>query len=118
MTGAPARVGVVGAGLVGLAVARLLAQRGEDVTVLENVAGIAALHSPTTAIVDYRAVASAMAEDLRAAGGRIVFGAPVTAIAPAGAARSEVRAGAGRAAQRFVFDRLVICAGLHSDLVA
>jgi L-2-hydroxyglutarate oxidase LhgO len=210
-TSASAQVGVVGAGLVGLAVARRLAEQGLDVTVLEkeqdvavhqsghnsgvvhsgiyypagslkarltrrgvellkdfcaahdlayreigkvvvalddvevrrlrdieerahrngvpgvrwldaaalreiepNVAGIAALHSPTTAIVDYRAVARAMAADLRSSGGRIVFAAPVTAITPTGAGRSEVSAGG----ERYVFDRLVICAGLQSDLVA
>jgi L-2-hydroxyglutarate oxidase LhgO len=79
-----------------------------------NVAGVAALHSPTTAIVDYRAVARAMAADLRASGGRLVFGAPVTAITPTASGRSEVLAGG----ERYVFDRLIICAGLQSDLVA
>ena len=37
-------------------------------------AGIAALHSPETAIVDFAAVARALADDLRAAGGEIVTG--------------------------------------------
>jgi L-2-hydroxyglutarate oxidase LhgO len=79
-----------------------------------HVAGIAALHSPTTAIVDYRAIAHAMADDIRSAGGRIVLLAAVTSITPAGAARTEVVAGA----ERYGFDRLVICAGLQTDLVA
>jgi L-2-hydroxyglutarate oxidase LhgO len=78
------------------------------------VVGVAALHSPTTAIVDYRAVARAMAEDIRAAGGRIVFGAPVRSIAVDGGRQVRVAAGA----QDYVLDRLMICAGLQSDHVA
>ena len=35
-----------------------------------HVAGVAGLHSPHTAIVDFVAVADAMAADVRAAGGR------------------------------------------------
>lgn len=79
-----------------------------------NVVGVAALHSPTTAIVDYRAVARAMATDIEAVGGRLLLGAPVTAIEPAGAGRVRVVAGG----QEHRFDRLVICAGLQSDRVA
>ena len=78
-----------------------------------NVAGAAALHSPTTAIVDYVAVARAMAEDVTAAGGEVRLGAPVTAIDSVGD-RIRVRA----AGDRLTLDRLVICAGLHSDRVA
>jgi L-2-hydroxyglutarate oxidase LhgO len=79
-----------------------------------NVRGVAALHSPTTAIVDYRAVARAMASDITAAGGRVVLGSAVTAIDPAGADGVAVTAGA----QRGRFDRVVVCAGLQSDVVA
>ena len=39
--------------------------------------GVAGLHSPTTAITDYRAVARAFAADVEAAGGSIVFDARV-----------------------------------------
>ena len=42
--------------------------------------GAGALHSPTTAIVDYRAVARAYADDVAAAGGTIRFGFEVAAI--------------------------------------
>jgi L-2-hydroxyglutarate oxidase LhgO len=79
-----------------------------------NVAGVAALHSPSTAIVDYRAVAKAMADDIRAVGGRIQFAARVSSISPPGPGRTSVIA----AGERHEFDQLVICAGLQSDVVA
>jgi L-2-hydroxyglutarate oxidase LhgO len=78
-----------------------------------NVTGVAALHSPTTAVVDYRAVARAMAADIRAAGGRVILQAEVSAIT-VGTESSEVVAGA----EPYRFDHLVLCAGLQSDLVA
>ncbi|SHN75018.1 L-2-hydroxyglutarate oxidase [Cryptosporangium aurantiacum] len=78
-----------------------------------NVAGAAALHSPTTAIVDYVAIARAMADDVRTAGGEVRFSSPVTAIDPVGG-RIRVRAGG----TEVTLDQLVICAGLQSDLVA
>jgi L-2-hydroxyglutarate oxidase LhgO len=79
-----------------------------------NVAGVAALHSPTTAIVDYRAVARAMAEDIAAAGGRVVFAAAVTAIDTGTPGGLVVTAGG----EQHRFDHLAVCAGLHSDVVA
>ena len=78
-----------------------------------HAAGIAGLHSPTTAITDYRAVAEAFADDVRAAGGTIHLGAEVTGIS-AGETTARVDAGD----ETFAFDRLVICAGLQSDRVA
>ena len=43
---------------------------GADIRELEpDVAGVAALLSPTTAIVDYPAIARAFADDVTAAGG-------------------------------------------------
>src|SRR3954453_21431066 len=39
-----------------------------------HAAGIAGLHSPTTGITDYRAVARAFADDVRAAGGSVRLG--------------------------------------------
>lgn len=71
--------------------------------------GVAALHSPQTAIVDYVAVAKAYADDVRQAGGEIVFGAEVTGLQ---GARVTTTAG------EFGFDRVVICAGLQSDRVS
>ncbi|MEU2297440.1 L-2-hydroxyglutarate oxidase [Streptomyces antibioticus] len=75
--------------------------------------GIAALHSPRTAITDYRAIAREFAKDITESGGEVRLGFAVTGIAtvPGGievASREEtVRV-----------DRLILCAGLHSDVVA
>lgn len=78
-----------------------------------NVAGVAAVHSPHTAIVDFTAVAGALADDVRAAGGELRLGREVTAIEARGA---EVRVTAG--GEEHAFDRLILCAGLQSDRVA
>ena len=78
-----------------------------------HVRGVAALHSPSTAITDYRAIARAMAGDLEAAGGRLRLGQRVTGIGRDGA-RAVVRTAVGAV----TVDRLVICAGLQSDRVA
>ncbi len=78
-----------------------------------HAAGVAAVHSPHTAVVDYGAITEAMAQDVRAAGGSIRLGHEVTGM------RRE------RGAVRLltpvsddVFDRVVACAGLQSDVVA
>ncbi len=78
-----------------------------------NVAGIAGLHSPTTAITDYRAVASALRDDVVSAGGTVEVGREVTRIEPAGA---RVRVGVG--SDELELDRLVVCAGVHADRLA
>jgi len=78
-----------------------------------HIRGAAALHSPTTAITDYRAITRAMAGDLEAAGGRLRLGQRVTGIGRQGD-RAVVRTAAGAV----TVDRLVICAGLQSDRVA
>jgi L-2-hydroxyglutarate oxidase LhgO len=87
---------------------------GDELREIEpHAAGVAGLHSPATGITDYRAVAAALAEDIRAAGGAVRLGAEVTSIRVAGA---EARVVAGGDA--YAFDRLVLCAGLQSDRVA
>jgi L-2-hydroxyglutarate oxidase LhgO len=78
-----------------------------------HVRGVAALHSPSTAITDFRAIARAMAGDLETAGGRLRLGQRVTGIGRDGA-RAVVRTATGAV----TVDRLVICAGLQSDRVA
>ncbi|HZU57362.1 MAG TPA: L-2-hydroxyglutarate oxidase [Actinocrinis sp.] len=94
-----------------------------------HVRGVAALHSPTTAIVDYRAIARALADDLAADGGKLLLGQSVTDIRPEGSgvavycgdkrSRDKHSGAAGRGAdERHVFDHLVLCAGLHSDTLA
>jgi 2-hydroxyglutarate dehydrogenase len=59
-----------------------------------HAAGLAALHSPETAILDFAAVARSLAADVRDAGGEIVFGAAVEGVA-ARAARAESDGGPG-----------------------
>ncbi len=78
-----------------------------------HVAGIAAVHSPHTAIVDYSTITEAMAQDVRAAGGRILLGQEVTAIAEE---HGRVRVVTPYLEEEF--DRVIACAGLQSDLVA
>ncbi|REE98789.1 L-2-hydroxyglutarate oxidase [Thermomonospora umbrina] len=75
-----------------------------------HAAGVAALHSPHTAIVDFPAVARAYADDVVDAGGTVRLGYETTRIRAAG---GEVVVN-----EELVFDRLVVCAGLHSDRVA
>ncbi len=88
---------------------------GDQIRELEpDVAGVAAILSPSTAIVDYVAIAKSFADDVTKAGGQVKLSAPVTKL--------ELRAGGGVSAvtpgttQRF--SRLVICAGLQADLLA
>lgn len=77
-----------------------------------HVRGIAGLHSPNTGVVDFPGVARALAEDIRHAGGTLVTGCAVEAIAEAGGgvelthARGRLRAG-----------RAVVCAGAWADLL-
>jgi len=78
-----------------------------------HVAGVAAVHSPHTAVVDYVAITEAMAQDVRASGGRIRLGHEVTGIRRE---KSGVRV--TTPVSEDAFDRLVVCAGLHSDVVA
>lgn len=72
--------------------------------------GLAALHSPHTAITDYVAVARRLADDVVAAGGEVRCSAPATAITRIGG-RVRVRTPAAS----YDVDRLVLCGGLQSD---
>ncbi len=78
-----------------------------------NVVGRAALHSPTTAIVDYPAVARALAAEIESLGGHVHLASPVTALAPD---LRGVRITAG--AQPHVVDHAIVCAGLHADVAS
>jgi L-2-hydroxyglutarate oxidase LhgO len=87
---------------------------GELRDVEPEVVGAAALHSPHTAIVDFRAVARALAGDLRQAGHEVRLGFEVTGVRqPAGG--GVVVASAG---EELAVDRLVVCAGLQADRVS
>ncbi len=76
--------------------------------------GIAALHSPATAIVDFGEVARAMADDARAAGASINMGVEVGRILGVGRA-AEIELADGTVIRA---DRAVVCAGLHADRLA
>jgi L-2-hydroxyglutarate oxidase LhgO len=88
---------------------------GGEIRELEpDVAGKAALLSPTTAITDYIGIANAYAADIKAAGGLVLTSTPVAGIIRRGEERVEVDTPSGA----HQLSRLVICAGLQSDLVA
>jgi L-2-hydroxyglutarate oxidase LhgO len=82
-------------------------------TVEPGCRGIAALHCPSTGIVDFGLVARAMERELRAAGVVFRLGETVAAIAP-GARGSTLTTTAGTVDCSFV----VACAGLWSDRLA
>ena len=71
-----------------------------------HTAGLAALHSPATAITDYAVVAETMASELRAGGGDVRTSAAVTGIRRNG---DGIVGPSGGVAHRV--DRLVVCAG-------
>ncbi|WEV78853.1 L-2-hydroxyglutarate oxidase [Janibacter cremeus] len=79
-----------------------------------HVTGVAGLHSPHTAIVDYAAVTRAMAEDITAAGGSVRTSFEVTGIRPDGD-RTIVTGADGREVRA---EQIVLCAGLQADRVA
>lgn len=72
--------------------------------------GVAALHSPHTAITDFTAIARKLAEEIEGSGGRIHLSTPVTGVARAGGGVDVLSNG-----QPHRVDRLVICGGLESD---
>ncbi|MEV4096818.1 L-2-hydroxyglutarate oxidase [Streptosporangium saharense] len=75
--------------------------------------GVAAVHSPHTAIADFPAVARRLARDVEESGGSVLLSHPVRALRET-ADGVEVIAGS----RRLAFDRLVVCAGLGTDTVA
>ncbi|MGI8330959.1 L-2-hydroxyglutarate oxidase [Actinomadura scrupuli] len=89
-------------------------EAGQLPEVEPHVTGVAALHSPRTAIVDFPAVTRALAAEVAAAGGSVRLGFEVVRIRPTG---SEVVVTSARQ-ESLTFDRLVVCAGLQSDRVA
>ncbi len=82
-----------------------------------HVRGRAALHSPTTAITDFPAVARALAADVEAAGGEVPLRHEVVAMRPlrGGVELLVDREGEVR---RLAADRVVVCGGLHVDRLA
>lgn len=83
-------------------------------TVEPHAAGIAALHAPGTAIVDFAAVCRHLAADVTAAGGELRCGWPVTGVTTS-AGEIRLRSADGDEARA---TRAVFCAGLWSDRLA
>ena len=79
-----------------------------------NIAGLGALFSPTTGIVDYTAVTRTMAALFTGNGGDIRFGAQVAAIDETPQGVSLHLAGKGQVDARHV----IVCAGLEADRLA
>jgi L-2-hydroxyglutarate oxidase len=86
----------------------------EELTELEpHAVGVAALHSPNTGIVDFGAVARALATDLRDAGAEVLTGCEVSGLKRAGGGVA-VRHSFGETR----FAHAVVCAGAWSDRLA
>jgi (S)-2-hydroxyglutarate dehydrogenase len=81
------------------------------------VRGVAALHSPSTSIVDFAQVTRALAADASVAGAKILLRHEVTGLRSNGAeVVVTTRTAAGT--EESVFDRVVACGGLQSDRLA
>ena len=83
-----------------------------------NVSGIAGLHSPSTAIVDYAEITRRLAADAESRGATIRTGFTVTGLEhTTGTAAEEVivREASG---EELVVDQVVLCAGLQVDRLA
>jgi (S)-2-hydroxyglutarate dehydrogenase len=87
----------------------------EELRAIEpHVRGIAGLHSPHTAIVDFPGATQAMGDALVASGGRVRTNYEVRGISER---PSEVVL-RGSAGQEDAFDLVIVCAGLQTDRVA
>jgi L-2-hydroxyglutarate oxidase len=83
-----------------------------------NVQGVDALLSPTTGIVDYKRIASAMRQELEASGVTLRFGAEVSSIVEEdGIDGGTVRVTATDGGE-WEARRLIACAGLQADRIA
>jgi (S)-2-hydroxyglutarate dehydrogenase len=88
---------------------------GSEIRAIEPAAtGIAALHSPRTAVVDFSRVAEAYALDARDAGATIRTSAPVASVR-GGASDATVELATGEIVHA---DRAIVCAGLNADSLA
>jgi L-2-hydroxyglutarate oxidase LhgO len=82
-----------------------------------HVRGIAALHSPSTSIVDYGEVTQALAADAVADGAKLLLGHEVVGLRTSGAEVVVTARSAGDSAET-AFNRIVVCGGLQSDRLA
>jgi L-2-hydroxyglutarate oxidase LhgO len=79
-----------------------------------EVAGQAAIFSPTTAIVDFPAIARSFADDVVRRGGQVLTSTPVSSVEHRGDEGVDVVT----PDRTYRLSRLVVCAGLQSDLLA
>ncbi len=86
---------------------------GEMADIEPFAVGVAALHSPHTAAVDYVGVCRSLVKEIKRQGGEVLLGQEVSGIAqgPNGVTVAH-------GALLRTFDRLVVCAGLQGDRVA
>ena len=82
-----------------------------------HVRGVAALHSPSTSIVDFAEVTWALAADAVAAGAKVLLGHEVVGLRSAGTEVMITARTAGGTAES-AFDHVVACGGLQSDRLA
>ena len=82
-----------------------------------HVRGVAALHSPSTSIVDFAEVTQALAADAVAAGAKILLGQEVIGLRTTGS-EVVVTARAASGTDESAFDQVVACGGLQSDRLA
>ncbi|OYQ78721.1 hydroxyglutarate oxidase [Ignatzschineria sp. F8392] len=91
---------------------------GDEIKEVEpNCIGVAALHSPETAIVSYEAIAKRIAEEIRERGGKIELNSPVESITNRSDGKIKITL-AGNRAIPTEFDYAISCAGLQSDRLA
>ncbi len=87
----------------------------EEIPAIEpHARGVAALHSPRTAVVDFARVARSLSEDLQAAGGSVRLGFDVVRLERT---HGEIRVHS-RSGEVVACSQLVLCAGLQSDRMA
>jgi L-2-hydroxyglutarate oxidase len=88
--------------------------RPEEISEIEPyTAGVAALHSPHTAVVDYAAITEALAQDFRESGGSIRLAHEVTSMRIINSQVTVVTS-----VSEYRFRRVIACAGLQSDVIA
>ncbi|HVU79723.1 MAG TPA: L-2-hydroxyglutarate oxidase [Gaiellaceae bacterium] len=95
-------------------VGELRTVEGHELADIEpHVTGLRALHVPATGVIDFRAVAEALADEVRSRGGNVALGHEVARIEPrAGHALVHSDDGARRART------VIACCGLQADRVA
>jgi L-2-hydroxyglutarate oxidase LhgO len=82
-----------------------------------HVRGVAALHSPSTSIVDFAEVTQALAADAAAAGAKILLGHEAVGLRSVGDEVVITTRAEGGTDQN-AFDQVVVCGGLQSDRLA